>query len=205
MIGFDQKQQQQLASYKESKETVMISNCEVKPGRREGELEILLKKYSNIVVSPTKFSLPDDYCALMSGSKAVNVSVEDIKEVDVFTHINITVKAIEVYEAENLPNGMAKQDISMGDKSGSIKFVLWEKDIGRIEKGVSYKLTNVIVSEFNNMKYLSMPKDGAMIEITADLDDVKDVDCTEGVLKISNVEVIAVEQFNIIIQNVCML
>ena len=58
---------------------------------------------------------------------------------------------------------MAKQDISMSGKSGNVKFILWEKDIGKIKKGMSYKLTNVIVREFNNIKYLSMPKDGAMI------------------------------------------
>ena len=80
-----------------------------------------------------------------------------------------------------------------------------EKDVGRVEKGLTYSLTNAVVREFQNTKYLSMPKDNAKLEIAADvdmIDTIKDADATDHedesicTYEMSNAEVVAVEHFH---------
>lgn len=51
-----------------------------------------------------------------------------------------------------------KQEAYLTDNSGTIRLVLWENDIARIQSESSYKLTNVMVRKYDNKKYLTLNK-----------------------------------------------
>ena len=38
-----------------------------------------------------------------------------------------------------------KQDVVIGDETGSCRLVLWEEDVGSLEEGKSYNLLDVVV------------------------------------------------------------
>ena len=49
--------------------------------------------------------------------------------------------------------------------------VLWENDIGKLDKGRCYKLTNMLVREYAHVKYLSM-SESAVVNKIEDIGEV---------------------------------
>ena len=49
---------------------------------------------------------------------------------------------------------LKKQDIMIGDDTGSCRLVLWDDDVNSLEKGKSYCLVNLGVRMYNSTKYL---------------------------------------------------
>ena len=64
-------------------------------------------------------------------------------------------------EVVNTKDGkeLQKQDCFSGDVSGSVCVILWEKDVGALSEGCSYRLVDVSVRVFSNVKYLSVAEE----------------------------------------------
>ena len=173
MIGFDSKLQQQFTSF-HKKETVTISSCQIKPAKQADQLEVIVKSFSGITRSPSKFTVPDDVGSAIQTS----ITMKKLDDMPLFQRINITAKAVRVYDPEHVPNGKTKQVVFLADNTGTGKLVLWEEDIGKIEKGLSYTLTGLVFRIYNHNKYLSMPKD-VTIEEVPEIRDVNEGDDQE--------------------------
>ena len=78
-------------------------------------------------------------------------------------------KVIEVSGTKKVGNGLQKQNCVIADSTGSCTIILWED---MLVKGVSYKLSGMIVRVYQGEKYLSVPKDDFGVEILDDIGEV---------------------------------
>jgi len=92
------------------------------------------------------------------------VKVGSIEELPLYKRYDVNVKVVSSSEEEIVSNGLKKQDLVVGDDSGSIRLTLWESEIGKMEVGCSYKLSDVMVREFRGQKFLSTSKKGTTIQ-----------------------------------------
>ena len=60
MVGFNSKTQAKLAAANTAQSTVHLSNCESKSSYTDGDLEVIVRKTTNIELSPKKikFQIP---------------------------------------------------------------------------------------------------------------------------------------------------
>lgn len=59
VVGFDSKVREKLFDSHGKREPVVVSNCEVKCGKYSSDLEIFVKKSTELQKSPTKFDITD--------------------------------------------------------------------------------------------------------------------------------------------------
>ncbi len=171
LTGFGTAQQQLLAEYSKNRTPVKLSKCQVSNSMVEGKLQVVLKTYSNIDKSPTKFSVPENMI-LQQGKK---LNIEQIHAVEDFQKVSVAIKAIKVTQPE-LVSDKTKQDVYVADATGSIRLTLWQEDINKLDVNQSYLLKNVNVRSYQKLKYLSFPKNDATIEEISDLEDVCDLE-----------------------------
>lgn len=74
------------------------------------------------------------------------------------------VKAVEVKEFQELGDKI-KQDVIVGDLSGTAKITFWEEHVGCMQQGRSYMLKEFVVWTFQSTKYLSRGVNSELIQI----------------------------------------
>jgi ssDNA-binding replication factor A large subunit len=55
--------------------------------------------------------------------------------------------------------GERKQGILVCDDSGKVRLTVWEKDVDTVKENCSYRLSGMMVREYQGKKYLSISKD----------------------------------------------
>ena len=141
-------------------------------------LEAVLKTSSTIECSPKiKLSNTEDDA--------------DLQTTNNYEKATLSVKVFNVDEPETVPGGLRKQDVFIADNSSTSSFMLWEADIGSVQEGMSYRLTDVLVRSYRSTKYLSMPKSGATITTIPDIGEVNTELQQDTVVTINKAVVIA--------------
>ena len=158
-------------------------------------MEIIVKSSSGLQRSPTKFEIPDDITGLYS---IQCITIEHVEALPIFNKISITAKAVLVSDQEQVYNGKVKQDVKLADTTGSTCLVLWESDVGKLQQGVSYCFSGLVVRTYNNKKCYSMHQD-VTYEIVDDLNDIESDDDTADpeIKQFQHASVVAVVQLDI--------
>ena len=65
---------------------------------------------------------------------------------------------------------LTKQDCILKGEKSSCRIVFWEENVGTLTKVVSIKLHNVIVQQYDGVRYLSLPQGNSKLEQSPDLD-----------------------------------
>ena len=104
------------------------------------------------------------------------VALKEVPLLVSFQRVSVEVKVTSVEEALEVAGG--KQDVIVGDSSGSVRVTVWEKEIGSIEKGKSYRMTGMMVREFRGRKFLSTSKANSKIEPISDIGGVEEARAT---------------------------
>ena len=158
VVSFDATHQPVLKKAAEEKSTVAMDNCNVKESSLTSELEVQLHKRSKVNLSPRKLSLGEqDVESVLSKT----VKISDLLSVRVNQVIRVVCKVVKVGEVMSVKKGgtdgkeLRKQDVTVGDESGSCRLVLWEEDVNVLEEGKSYCLMDVGVRKYGVAKYLS--------------------------------------------------
>ena len=103
------------------------------------------------------------------------IHLNEVERLEVFQRISCKVKVLSIEAPTDLPKGYRKQDVKVGDTSGTMKFTLWGSEIGSMEEGKSYKISRAIIKEYNGEKYLSALREVLIEEIRdEDVNDVED-------------------------------
>ena len=70
-----------------------------------------------------------------------------------------------------------KQEAIFTDNTGSIRVVLWAKDIPRVTTGTCYNIKNIAVKEYGETKYLTPTRHSTIesVQINIDQQDTSDV------------------------------
>ena len=90
--------------------------------------------------------------------------------------MSLYAKVVRVDKAAVVSDGLKVQNVIIADPNTAIKIAVWENDIGRLSKGKSYHLANVVVNSFQGEKFLQFPKDGAEAHEVEDIGTVAEDD-----------------------------
>ena len=175
LVGFDAKIHRKLKEYHESHKPVAVENCEVKEGREGRGLEVIIRNSSGLENSPSKFDISES--RLAGGGD--EVSLQEVPDLANFQTVCIKVKVIGVSGIKKVGKGLQKQNCVVADSTGSCTIILWEDNIDLLVKGVCYKLSGMIVRNYQGKKYLSVPRDNFCLEIIEDIGEVEEEEIEE--------------------------
>ena len=187
VVGFSGSQRKRMASFEEKVESVVIENCQVKKSRRLEDLEILLRSSSRLESSPKKFKSED-----IVEMRSMEITLGDLDSRSSFEKVSLVAKVLRVCDPVKVSGGLSKQDIIIADSSDCGKLTVWEKDVGCVTEGSSYRFSNVVIRSYQLQKFLSLPKDGASIVPVEDIGDVANDDVAEQYTTINSAEVVGV-------------
>ena len=200
LVGFSSEHQRQISTFFRSKTPINLKNCIIKLSREGHKMEIMLKSNTRIIESNKNI----DVSGLIKDSATVpsSITISELASTQNFQHVSLQVKVVEAKEPTYVgEDHKHKQDLIVADSTGLTKLALWEKDVGTMQKQHSYSLVNVIVREYKSKKYLSKPKDGAVITTIDDIGDVQESDSETDEpqpheTRLSNVWIIGVPQLD---------
>ena len=118
---------------------------------------------------------PKKFASIAGPSTANNLTLKNIDDVAVGQSVTVMAKVVKAAPPQTIKTKdgreMTKQDCSIGDCDRCIRVVLWEKDVGALAEGSSFKLVNVSVRIDDDLRYLSV---GSNCEIVR-IDDIGEV------------------------------
>ena len=171
-VGFTQDSRAALARFHQSKQTVTISNCEIRRSRNN-TLEIIIGRQTQILLSTQQFVFPDSLFNTESRVTTVN-NLYDIPELQAAT---VKIKVVRLLENVTLPSGLQRADFLVADKTGSIKITLWEHNIEKLVLNKSYLLQNILVRSYREEKYISLSKHESTVQ---PIDNIGEVSTPPG-------------------------
>ena len=189
-VGFSEQQQKKMNDFFDNKDSIVLSDCEVKPSRQGVDMEVLLKRGTLIQKSPKKFDVTQE-------SDAV-VPLSNMDTAKMYEPMTVEVKVAKVLSPFAISPDLTKQDVIVADKSTTGKVTLWASDIGTLEIRKSYRLKHFTVREYNCQKYLSMPKDGGTIIPILDISEVnvQEVNVEVADIELNNGTIVGVQQLD---------
>ena len=172
LVGFNSVQQKKLQQMHTKKIPVQLINIKVKTSRYGDGYEAMLKNSSEIRESPrTDIDVTAILAENPGSTGAREIVLAEISELELYTKVTVAaVKAVEVKEIEQLKEKV-KQDIVVGDRSGTAKLTLWEDNVGEIQQGRSYALKDFVVRQYQTIKYLSKGE-GSQLVMVGDIGPV---------------------------------
>ena len=153
-------QQRKLNELYQNNVPVQLANCEIKRARQGEGYELMLKSSTKINQSPKKLDVASLMADVTTASKVITLSSLD--SLDEFQKITVNVKVLELKDQTEV-GGKAKRDIFVADESSTARVTVWEGHINTMDQDESYCLKNFMVREYQNIKYLTMAKEGSEI------------------------------------------
>ena len=169
-VAYDSKVRRRLL---DCKGAITISNCEIKPGRRDGDgLEVHIRNSADVAQSSTVFDVTPP-----SETKDAITPISAVQQFNQYERVTVEAKVMQLHEPQEI-SGMKKQDLLIADTSGCIRLTIWEETIGKVTKDQSYRFTNMMVRIFKGNKFISTSKTDS--DITS-IDNITNVDNTEDI------------------------
>jgi hypothetical protein len=177
LFGFDPNARDILANYNQTKQPVVLGNCEIKPSRLSEDLEIFVTRKTEMEESAHEYDISDisDYSASQPSESTCDsklIQLKDLDNLNPYDTVDVLVKVAELDEILKTKGGKSKQDIVIADATGMARFTVWEQTTGNLSVGNSYSLRNILVREYNNEKSLTTNYDQSLIEEIADIGGV---------------------------------
>ena len=197
-VGFNEPQRLKIADFVKEKQPVKFTNCKIQKAYGGGDgVEIVLSDHSGIQKSEKDFKIefPNLEAMLDRSDITKDIKLGELEKEAEFQKVNVKVKIADVSEAVTLGNKSRIQKVTVVDESGTSDLTLWENDIGKLWKGNSYKIENLMVKYYRGECSLTSPKTGIIIEETEDLleVDLLDVVLESNIHTLESAKVIAVQ------------
>ena len=77
------------------------------------------------------------------------ITLNQLQDLNSYQRVVATVKVESAQEVKEVKNGLRKQDYIVGDATGAAIVTMWENNIGALKLGASYKLSGMMVKEFD--------------------------------------------------------
>ena len=179
LVSFDCNSRPQMETFSEQKAPVAIRNCAVKSASygNQGFEVVASPKKTGLVRSTRVFELPENLDTL-DPDYSKPVSLEELTIFVPNQRVTVQVKVLKVegvieVNKKGSWKTLDKQEVLVGDHSDVTRVVLWEGDVGRLDKGKSYALHSVNTRIYQDQTYLSVSDCTSITEI-ADIGDVAD-------------------------------
>ena len=93
IVGFDTKIHQSLLTYKAKKLPVALSNCQVKESNFSPDLEIIVRKSSDLQRSPLEFNIDP---TTLESTKEVLITLDSLSGLTNFQQVSVKIKVIHL-------------------------------------------------------------------------------------------------------------
>jgi hypothetical protein len=190
-VGFSPAQRAQLDSFNSNHQPVLLKNCDIQLNEYSKNLEVVIKGYTKITNSPKKFDVEDP-----ATIGTTTISLNELDGMEEFAKVNIHAKVIELSTPQIVNGGKRKQEVVLGDDTGTATLTLWETDIDCLQLSKSYDITKLIVRIFRDTHFLSLPITGGMITEIEDISGVSDAITGKIELMLYNAKVCGVKQLD---------
>ena len=162
-VCFSAEKHPQLLSKYESSSPVKLTRFQVKKNCRTNEDEIHINKRCKIedpLESEVNFDMKDleipDTPECTPGFTSVqNLITGDVNLANVCGRITLQ-GSVETVMSKN--KTLHKHEALFTDNSGTIRLVLWENDIARINNKSTYQISKVVVKQYESAKYITLNK-----------------------------------------------
>ena len=149
-------------------QAIVLENCDIQHSQFSGKLEAVLKGATKILSSPKKL----ENIVSTSSASADSITLRQLNNFSEYDRVTVSVKVLTVEEKVEVRANLWKQDVNIADSSGTARLTLWETDIGKLHENNSYQIIDLLIKEFNGLKYLTPPRSGCEI---LPLDDIGEV------------------------------
>ncbi len=193
LVGFDHATQAKLDGFRRDNVPILLKkNCDVQVNMWTKNLEVVVKRYTEIVPSESKFNIEN-----IDNIGATPISLSQLTNTAEFTKVNIKVKVIDVQSPQTTGKSLKKQEVTIADAYGNCILTLWEDHINCIKLEESYYITKLTVRFFNGDRTLSMPRTGFKLEQIEDIGNVNENTVDSSASTIQGAVVIGVKELQI--------
>ena len=167
-VCFDSDLHDEFNSRYESSSPIKISNCQVRINPRSNDEEIHINKRSKVMdpnVQEIDFDI--DLTQRQAEYQGIQVSLEQIHHMKPGTPLDLFGRITFHGDPELVNirgNKVNMQEAVITDESASVRLVLWEGDINKIESRHTYYLKRAIVKDFNKQNYITLNRQTEIIE-----------------------------------------
>ena len=106
VVGFDSKVREKLFDCHGKRKPVVVSNCQVKSGKYSSDLEIFVKKSTELQKSPTKF----DIAEIMFVTDEHVVTISEISKLANYQRVTLRVKVLHEGKVQTVKSNLCKQE-----------------------------------------------------------------------------------------------
>ena len=171
-VCFDVNLRSAMEDLKEEAKAVTIEDCCIQQSTyapTRGNFELISNPETKVVQNLGKeFNIPSDHIRLFTHTPKL-VQLSELKEIPLGTRVTVGGKIVRekdpVKVIKTIGLELAKQELSLADRSMRVMLVVWENDIGKVVKGTSYRFIDVKWKNYDGCHFLSVGKDSDIIEI----------------------------------------
>ena len=139
-----------------------MKDCQIQPGKRDSsKLEVKLKGTTKFLDSSKKFDVaPTEYKSLAS---AMEITVQQVSTLTEYERVNAKVKVLVCEKPIVFASGKTKQEVTVGDESGTACVTLWEENVDKLKQGECYQLKGFFIREYGGKKFLAFGREGSEV------------------------------------------
>lgn len=159
-----------IKSFKSKYETtspVKLTNYAIKRNRYTDEDEVHINKRTKLS-DPGPSEIHFNFEPLKPEEESSTVStVNDIIAGNTKSKVNIEGRVAFQETAQTIQaNGktLKKLEAVLTDETGSIRLVLWETDISRVQNGLTYNIGKALVKNYQDSKYITLNRQSTIME-----------------------------------------
>ena len=199
-VCFSPEKHANLKSKFESSSPIKLTRFQLKRNVRNNDDEILINKRSRIEYL-TDNAVDFDIQRLRLVNDQVSSAIIDVASiVDGSSDAIVNVRGRVSFQGfeETIPKNrktLRKQEAIFTDNTASVRAVLWEGDIEKIQSGSHYIISRAVVKEYEGNKYLTMNRKSEIKESTSTV-ELKDEVNLQGNLQFGKCPAEGVESIN---------
>lgn len=123
-FGFDAGVRKKLLSFEESKSAITLETA--KSFAIGPEMGVLLTKYTDLLRSKKVFDISEGTTTKVGRE----IVLSELKDAAPWTRVTLVAKVLHAEEVGEVPGGKKKQDLIIGDGTGTARFTVWESKLG---------------------------------------------------------------------------
>lgn len=164
-FGFNAPMHKKLQQLHVAKWPILLTGCNITLNANSSSLEVKLLGQTKLSEADIEMSFED--------STDNDVKITQIREMADYEKVKVQAKVITTLDPVKVSVNNTKQDVVIGDETGSMKLTLWNKDVNTLQDGESFLIENIQIRSFRNQKFLSSTRDGMKITSISDIGAVQ--------------------------------
>ena len=170
-ICFNPAMRPAIERMKEKKKPCTIKNCTIKCSTyppTAGDFELMNTAETKVVANPgKKFEISDKE---IYTSSRVLPQLSDLDDIIKGQSVTVCGKISRITDPEDVLQSssgskLQKQECTLADSGMSVSLKIWEGEIGKIQRGKSYRFTKIKMRQYKGERFLTTTEDGSVEDI----------------------------------------